>query len=526
LLISPHQPSQVSALVSPAMMGAYSVMLASMTSMAALLWMRVRAGRGQPMVLLLIVAALVAISSEILWLMSWLADEELAGPFYNFGDVLCAACIGSAAVCMEWHAAAPLPEINYERSVESFMPALAALLAIALVAGLLATTRRSDAWILVSLVLLCMLLLLVRQRNVREELRRLQTTVALRDADARLTELVRRSVDLILVVDPACVVRFASPAAERMLARKPADLQGTRAVDLFGPAHVGNLSEWFGSLRAADGASDTEVRTLDAAGGSRIFKINGSNEIDNQLINGMVLTVQDVTEQRALEREVLDVATRERTRLSGEIQDGLVEDLAGIALLLQAAAVSPDPDPIVNRSQLKGIVARVNRTIGAARDLAHGLSPLYVVRGSLTGALRRLAQEHAQRKVVRLTIDPTLDELAIDEYSADHLYRIAQEAVGTAVARADSTCVDLALGRAADAWVISISDDGRRDAAESQSFLTLGLKLIEYRARILGGTVRVDSLGEGGASVVVTVPRRASAPVVLQARKIAVRRRS
>jgi two-component system CheB/CheR fusion protein len=486
---------------------AYSMTIACMMSMAALLCLQMPTFRARLAVLLLVGAGVVDVAWEIMWMASWLTDRDFVGPYYNFGDVLCFAAVSSAAAATQFRKPRPGDSRNPERQVDSFLPALAVLVGIALVAGSVATTRRWDGWILVGLVVLCALLLITRQQSARKELRSLNRELARREADARLIELVRRSADLIMVVDADGMVTFASPATEPMLGAAPRDVQNMRAIDLFGPDHrnvLANLLERV-TLQASAQAS-TEMRVHRIAAKPRVFKLSAVNQLDNQLINGIVLTVTDVTEQRMLEHEVLDVASRERVRLAGEIHDGLGQELVGIAMLLHAAATSKDAGAAATKIQLQTIVGHINRVVSAARDLARGLSPLSVVRGSLSGALSRLVPESSASLSVSLQVDPACNERVIDDFRADHLYRIAQEAVSNAMRHSGCTCIDIALRRSDSVLTLAVTDNGGGFGELLPDYPGLGLRLMEYRTRIIGGTLHIHHALGRGTTVEAMVP--------------------
>ncbi len=506
--LAPAEPRGAERLISVGSMLAYSLTLATMMSMAALVCMQIPNFRDRYGVLLLVGAGLATVAWEIIWLAGWLvADFEFIGPYYNYGDVLCFACIASAVAVAQYQPFLRPEAANPERRVYSFLPTLAVLLAIALVAGALATTKRPETWLLMVLAAMCAFLLITRQRSVQRELRDINHQLAIRKADARLTELVRQSADLILVVDEHGLVSFASPAAGSMLATPSSEIQGMAAAEVLGARHAAALRGFLDRVSKDHCASDSIELCVECASGKlRTFNVGAVNQQNNTLIRGLVLTVHDMTSQRALEREVLDVAMRERARLSGDIHDGLGQELTGIALLLHAAATAPDPDPGRQRQHLAAIVEHVNRTISAARDLARGLSPLRVVMGSLSGALKRLVQESSPQMPVRLFVDPEFEDRLVDATAADHLYRIAQEAVTNAVRHSGCHRIDVELRVVGQRLEMSIADDGHGIAGRSREDEGLGLRLIEYRARLLGGTTQVSSSESLGTRVEVTLP--------------------
>jgi signal transduction histidine kinase len=509
--LTPSSPPGREQAISPLATGGYSITLAAMLTMGGLLYLECPKFRGRYPIMLLVGAGVATATWEIMWLTSWLADFEFIGAYYNYGDVLSCACIVSAVSAMQYQTSLSPEAADPERRVDSFLPMLGLLLAIAVISANLATTRRLDTWVLVGLVGLCVVLLITRQRRVRKELHMLNRQLAMRVADERLTELVRHSAELIVVVNAARRVTFASPAGESVLSSSSVRAHDLPAEMLFGDAHEAMLSRFLDAVLADKNAPAVlELRVQDLRHAQReaprTLLINAENQLGNPLINGLVLTIIDVTAQRALEREVLDVATRERVRLCADIHDGLGQELTGIAMLLHVAAKAPDPDAALQRGHLESIVGLVNRTIATARDLARGLSPLHVVRGSLGGALRRLAQESSSTIPIRVEVDRDIEEHVLDDFSADHVYRIAQEAVANSVRHSACENIDIELRHAAGTLVLKITDNGRGIDLHSSNDTGLGLRLMEYRARMIGGSLRCVSTVDGGTRVELTMP--------------------
>jgi glucose-6-phosphate-specific signal transduction histidine kinase len=55
-----------------------------------------------------------------------------------------------------------------------------------------------------------------------------------------------------------------------------------------------------------------------------------------------------------------------------------------------------------------------------------------------------------------------------------------------------------------------IDDDGSGFDAGAPDFPGLGLKLMEYRARLVGGVFRLEMLPNSGTRIAVTMPARAA----------------
>ncbi|MBS0396652.1 MAG: PAS domain S-box protein, partial [Proteobacteria bacterium] len=166
-------------------------------------------------------------------------------------------------------------------------------------------------------------------------------------------------------------------------------------------------------------------------------------------------TVMDVTARKELERELVETTSREQQRLSQDLHDGLGQELTGIALLMRSAAKRLGPgrdDPAgAAAADVESAIEHLNRAIKNARALAHGLHPVRAEEGGLAGALTALAAN------TRLgAIDVAIDLGDWSEHSlptdvADHVYRIAQEALGNALRHAQATRITIRLAALADA---------------------------------------------------------------------------
>jgi len=152
------------------------------------------------------------------------------------------------------------------------------------------------------------------------------------------------------------------------------------------------------------------------------------------------------------------------------------------------------------------VMAQVDRAITATRDLARGFSPVQIERGSLSVALDRLAIDAERRLRVRVTSSSQPADIRAPDLVADHLYRIAHEAVTNAARHSGCRHVGIDLRREAGALCLTVTDDGAGFADAERSSDRLGVRMMAYRARLLGGTLRFEPVKGGGTRVVTSVP--------------------
>jgi hypothetical protein len=193
-----------------------------------------------------------------------------------------------------------------------------------------------------------------------------------------------------------------------------------------------------------------------------------------------------------LEQEILDVSGRERQSIGRDLHDGLGQELTGVALMLRGLATRvqgrcPEAVDSVNE-----IVALVNRSIENARSLAHGLLPVRNETGGLAFALRELASR--SRDLYGLDVNFTAEvasELNLDETDASHLYRIAQEALTNASRHGHATLVDIHLKANGLRFLLCITDNGEGFHPPTSPYSGMGLKIMKYRAGMIGATFEI-----------------------------------
>jgi two-component system, LuxR family, sensor kinase FixL len=124
-----------------------------------------------------------------------------------------------------------------------------------------------------------------------------------------------------------------------------------------------------------------------------------------------------------------------------------------------------------------------------------------VEEGGLTTALEELADNAAQLFHIRCEFRGELPVGVADAGAATHLYRIAQEAITNAVKHGRAKGVLINLTDAGDSFELKVIDDGRGFGRTKTATTGMGLRIMKYRAAMLGATLSVHSTAGQGTMV-------------------------
>jgi signal transduction histidine kinase len=214
----------------------------------------------------------------------------------------------------------------------------------------------------------------------------------------------------------------------------------------------------------------------------------------------------DVTQHKAkeLQGEMLNIFAREQVHIGQELHDGVGQELTGLGLMAQAMAERlPDGSP-GKKSALR-LVEGLGNVHQQVRNLARGLVPVEMEAKGLWAALDELAAKTREQSGIAVTLDYAENAVIPSHAAAFQLYRIAQEAVSNALRHASPRHIRLAVLSRPDTLCLRIADDGVGMPDPSMLSKALGIRIMEYRAGIIGGVLRIEPTEGGGTTVTCTL---------------------
>ena len=195
----------------------------------------------------------------------------------------------------------------------------------------------------------------------------------------------------------------------------------------------------------------------------------------------------------------------ERGRIAREIHDTLAQDLTAIALHVEGALTQLDRDPARARQRLERALATARDGLEEARRSVLDLRSVSLAGKPLAEALgalgRAFTSETGVRVHVRADGAPHLPLRTEAE-----LYRIAGEALANVRRHASAREVEIALRRRPAGVELMVRDDGRGFDPKAPRAGRQGIAGMRERARLLGGSLRVESRPGRGTRVVARAP--------------------
>lgn len=236
----------------------------------------------------------------------------------------------------------------------------------------------------------------------------------------------------------------------------------------------------------------------------------------------------DLTKQKQAEAEIAaayerlrDLTRRlecakedERKRVARELHDEFGQLLTGLKLdlasLSKRLARDAAPSRLELMEKLQSMTTLVNESIQLVRRVASDLRPSVLDDLGLIPALQWQAREFEARAgfpcETALSQDLAERELGPDRSSA--LFRIAQELLTNVMRHARASYVCLALREESSGWMLEVSDNGRGIAEKDYvNPTTLGLRGMQERVALFGGTLKFCGEPEKGTTVRVWMPQ-------------------
>lgn len=234
----------------------------------------------------------------------------------------------------------------------------------------------------------------------------------------------------------------------------------------------------------------------------RLLEISLHPSIDNDGMAGsVIMNSNDITDRVQLEARILEVIHKERKKIGISLHDDLGHDLLAVAIKSRLIADKLKPVSKEISAEVNEIENAIKNAMNEVRRLSHGLIP-YKNHG---------LEFHEMIDAVALTIERDyklhcefhIDETIhiSDESIIKEIYYIIDEAVMNAIKHSGCTGIKIIMNPRNKMITLSIIDNGRGIPVNYYADSGVGIEIMKYRARAIGGFLEVKNHPGGGVII-------------------------
>jgi len=317
--------------------------------------------------------------------------------------------------------------------------------------------------------------------------------------------LIEAAQSIFLVLDcDGRIIRY-NKVLEQISGRSLEDFEGCDWFDTFLPAEDhGQVRELFRSVALVSPTSTNINPIVTESGSLRNIEWQSAplRDADGSVI-GIVCSGTDVTDRLLLEQEVFRASEEEKIRIAQDLHDGLGSHLTGISFLFAAMAKDLRHGTAVEAKAIERVADSLTEAIDQTRTLAHGMQGISDQPNALPGALKSLIAWVRSSSNLECRFTASSDPIVITNTAiANHVFRIAQEAVNNAIRHSGAKLLTLRIETTTDGnFSLTVLDNGSGFDPVKLSDRGIGLRTMEYRAHAIGASLSIQRRNKRGTRV-------------------------
>jgi PAS domain S-box-containing protein len=340
--------------------------------------------------------------------------------------------------------------------------------------------------------------------------RQLQTEAALKE---RYENLFENASDMVFTHDLEGRITSVNKTGEQILRRGREEILDRNLVTFVAEDQREVVKQWLEHVAEGTDMATTEWDFINASG--QRIRLEISALVVERAGSGPEVesVARDITERTRLEREILETSNREQRRIGHDLHDGVCQQLAAIAYRLDILGDQLEEKGVAESSETGRIGVLLNQAIQQTRGVARGLFPVKLDESGLESALEELAANTANLFKIQCRFFAGKPFPELDSTVSLHLYYIAQEAVFNAVRHGKAAEITVSVSGAGDRFILEIQDNGAGFHWPTNGSTGMGIRIMRYRARVIGATINLKSQPNQGTQITVQFNQKLDANV-------------
>ncbi len=345
-----------------------------------------------------------------------------------------------------------------------------------------------------------------------------QTEKALRYQHMVSERLIDTSHNIVLVLDnEQRIVRF-NPFFERLSGWRIDEVRGREFAKVFLPDEGrAELRKRFENAIHSEHSRGHTLSILTKSKDALVVEWYNSRLSDaSGDRDGLLCIGVDNTQRRSLEAQIERITEREQRRIGQELHDSIGQELTALRIFSEHLAEqlesieTRDPSACDDVGPLKSLASKISDGLRTAsqnvQTLSRSMAATSIGTETLQSLLSNMATTTDSLPGLSCTFRFNESSYEVNNIVAQHLYRIAQEAVNNAIKHSSASRIDLRLTLKKSEILLEVRDNGTgfdaADApAENDQSQGIGLQVMRYRADLIGADIAITESEQGGTSV-------------------------
>lgn len=193
----------------------------------------------------------------------------------------------------------------------------------------------------------------------------------------------------------------------------------------------------------------------------------------------------------------------ERERIGMELHDGVIQSLYAVGMQIQLIHATRSTAP----ESLIPVMQNINSVIEEIRGYIQNLKSQSFQQKTISECLHEMVSRLHIPPQIEVIVSAPAGNMPFLPTTFEALAQMANEALSNVIRHADATQIHLSAYQQNNIFTLEIGDNGRGfQADDPDRQVGLGLRNIQQRARLHGGSVIIQSQPEHGTNVLLSLP--------------------
>jgi PAS domain S-box-containing protein len=345
------------------------------------------------------------------------------------------------------------------------------------------------------------------------------TSQQLRISEERYRGLFENASDAIFVCSTTARIISVNRACEQLTGYTRKELTSIAIYELFSGESKEKIKRIFSeNLEQAPVGGIEDARLTRKNGTEAYLELRVSPMLRRNMVIGLQVITQDVTEEKQLRRNMeyyIKQVTRaqedERLRIARELHDDTAQVLATLSRSLDSLITGEKTLKKSSIERLKKLHEMANSALEGVRRFSQDLRPSILDDLGLVPALEWLITDLEKNNRITTKVEISGSRHRLTPEIELTVFRIVQEVLSNIRRHSQASSVAMSLDFGTDALTLLISDNGQgfsipRRTSDLALSGKLGIIGMRERARLIGGTLIVQSEKDVGTTVTLRIP--------------------